>query len=111
MKIVASEDEPVSILVECLFGTDTGFLTDYDVKEEYRQLGLAGLSFRDVLAMLTTAPAARFKVSAHSGTIRTGNDGDLTILLADPAAGQLHDLSPVAYNIRAGRVIFDATAH
>lgn len=44
-----------------LFGTDTGFLTDYDVKEEYRQLGLAGLSFHDVLAMLTTAPAARFK--------------------------------------------------
>jgi imidazolonepropionase-like amidohydrolase len=94
-----------------LFGTDTGFLTDYDVKEEYRQLGLAGLSFNDVLAMLTTAPAAKFKVSAHSGTIRTGNDGDLTILLADPATGELQDFSRVAYTIRAGRVIFDATTH
>ena len=94
-----------------LFGTDTGFLTDYDVKEEYRQLGMAGLSFQDVLAMLTTAPAAKFKVSAHSGTIRPGNDGDLTILLADPAAGDLQDFSRVAYTIRAGRVIFDATAH
>jgi imidazolonepropionase-like amidohydrolase len=94
-----------------LFGTDTGFLTDYDVKEEYRQLGLAGLSFHDVLAMLTTAPAARFKVSAHSGTIRTGNDGDLTILLTDPAAGELQNFSRVAYTIRAGRVIFDASAH
>ena len=94
-----------------LFGTDTGFLTDYDVKEEYRQLGLAGLSFHDVLAMLTTAPAAKFKVSAHSGTIRTGNDGDLTILLANPAAGELQDFSRVAYTIRAGRVIFDATTH
>ena len=29
-----------------LFGTDTGFLTDYDMSEEYRQLELAGLSFR-----------------------------------------------------------------
>jgi imidazolonepropionase-like amidohydrolase len=94
-----------------LFGTDTGFLTDYDVKEEYRQLGLAGLSFHDVLAMLTTAPAAKFKVSAHSGRIRTGNDGDLTILLADPAAGELQDFSRVAYTIRAGRLIFDATTH
>jgi imidazolonepropionase-like amidohydrolase len=94
-----------------LFGTDTGFLTDYDVKEEYRQLGLAGLSFHDVLAMLTTSPATKFKVSAHSGTIRTGNDGDLTILLADPAAGELQDFSRVAYTIGSGRVIFDATAH
>jgi imidazolonepropionase-like amidohydrolase len=91
-----------------LFGTDTGFLTDYDVKEEYRQLGLAGLSFHDVLAMLTTAPASRFKVSAHSGTIRIGNDGDLTILFADPAAGELTEFARVAYTIRAGRVIFDA---
>ena len=44
-------------------------------------------------------------------TIRSGNDGDLTILLADPAAGELRDFSRVAYTIRAGRVIFDATAH
>ncbi len=94
-----------------LFGTDTGFLTDYDVKEEYRQLELAGLSFHDVLAMLTTSPAVKFKVSARSGTIRTGNDGDLTILLADPAAGDLQDFGRVAYTIRGGRVIFDATAH
>ena len=77
-----------------LFGTDTGFLTDYDVKEEYRQLGMAGLSFQDVLAMLTTAPAAKFKVSARSGTIRPGNDGDLTILLADPAAGRSAGFQP-----------------
>lgn len=71
-------------------------LTDYDVKEEYRQLELAALSFQDVLAMLTTSPAAKFKVSAHSGTIRAGNDGDLTILLTDPAAGELQDFGRVA---------------
>jgi imidazolonepropionase-like amidohydrolase len=94
-----------------LFGTDTGFLIDYDVNEEYRQLGLAGLSFQDVLAMLTSSPAAKFKVSTHSGTIRTGYDGDLTILLSDPSAGELQDFSRVAYTIRGGRVIFDATAH
>jgi imidazolonepropionase-like amidohydrolase len=93
-----------------LFGTDTGFLTDYDVAEEYRQLGLAGLSFREVLAMLTTAPAAEFKVASHAGTIKIGNDGDLTILASDPSVGELTDFSHVLYTIRAGRVIFDGKA-
>jgi imidazolonepropionase-like amidohydrolase len=68
-----------------LFGTDTGFLTDYDVTEEYHQLALSGLSFHDVLAMLTTNPAAEFKVSLHAGSMKVGGDGDLTILAPDPA--------------------------
>lgn len=94
-----------------LFGTDTGFLTDYDVAEEYHQLGLAGLSFPDVLSMLTTAPASTFKVSNRTGTVSTGNDGDLTILASDPSSGDLKDFAHVLYTIRAGQVIFDATTH
>jgi hypothetical protein len=35
----------------------------------------------------------------------------LRLLLADPAAGDLQDFGRVAYTIRGGRVIFDATAH
>ena len=93
-----------------LFGTDTGFLTDYDVVEEYHQLALTGLSFRDVLAMLTTNPAAEFKVSSHAGSIKVGGDGDLTVLTADPATGDLLNFSHVLYTVRAGRVIFDAKA-
>lgn len=91
-----------------LFGTDTGFLTDYDVTEEYHQLALAGLSFRDVLAMLTSNPAAEFKVSSHAGSIKIGGDGDLTVLAKDPAAGELRDFAQVKYTVRAGRVIYDA---
>ena len=91
-----------------LFGTDTGFLTDYDVSEEYRQLELAGLSFRDVLSMLTTNPAAEFNVSSHAGSLRLGGDGDLTVLSADPAIGDLRNFAHVLYAIRAGRVIFEA---
>lgn len=91
-----------------LFGTDTGFLTDYDVTEEYRQLALAGLSFKDVLAMLTTNPAARFKVSSHAGAIRDGGDGDLTVVAADPALGDLQNFARVLYTIRGGKVIFRA---
>jgi imidazolonepropionase-like amidohydrolase len=95
---------------QLIFGTDTGFLTDYSLTEEYRQLALTSLSFRDVLAMLTTAPAQRFEVLAHKGTIHPGADGDLTILAADPSAGKMEDFTDVRYTIRAGRVIFDATA-
>jgi len=60
-----------------MFGTDTGFLTDYSMAEEYHQLALAGFTYRDVLAMLTTAPAQRFHVGEQKGRIAVGMDGDL----------------------------------
>jgi imidazolonepropionase-like amidohydrolase len=93
-----------------MFGTDTGFLTDYSVEEEYRQLGLAGLSFGEVLAMLTTAPANEFQVSSQEGRIRPGAVGNLTILASDPANGKMEDFAKVRYAVRAGRVIFDSEA-
>jgi imidazolonepropionase-like amidohydrolase len=94
---------------QLMFGTDTGFLTDYDVKEEYRQLALAGLSYRDVLAMLTTAPTQRFGVADHEGRIAVGMAGDLTVLAADPASDPLA-FTHVLFAIRSGKVIASATA-
>jgi imidazolonepropionase-like amidohydrolase len=93
---------------QLMFGTDTGFLTDYDVTEEYHQLSLARLTFRDVLAMLTTAPAERFRVADHKGRIAPGMDGDLTVLSADPAAGDMTAFARVRYAIRGGRIITSA---
>jgi imidazolonepropionase-like amidohydrolase len=92
---------------ELMFGTDTGFLTDYDVKEEYRQLALAGLSFRDVLAMLTINPAKRFHVSDQKGRVAVGMTGDLTILSTDPATDPLA-FAHARYTIRGGRMIASA---
>jgi imidazolonepropionase-like amidohydrolase len=89
-----------------MFGTDTGFLTDYDMGEEYRQLSLAGLGFRQTLTMLTSAPAERFGVSDHEGRIAPGMNADLTILSADPATGDPLAFTQVKYTIRAGRIIF-----
>jgi imidazolonepropionase-like amidohydrolase len=89
---------------QLMFGTDTGFLTDYSVSEEYRQLALAGLAFRDVLAMLTTAPAERFHVSKDKGRIAVGMAGDLTVLSNDPASDSLA-FTQVRYAIRGGKVI------
>jgi imidazolonepropionase-like amidohydrolase len=95
---------------QLMFGTDTGFLTDYDVKEEYHQLALAGLSYRDILAMLTTAPAQRFRVADQEGRIAAGMKGDLTVLAADPASDPLA-FARVLFTIRGGRVIATAPAH
>jgi len=93
--------------VRLVFGTDTGFLTDHDVSEEFRQLSLAGLGADDILAMLTTTPAALFKVDGHAGRVARGMDGDLTILGADPVSAGVDAFSDVRYTIRGGRVLFD----
>ena len=89
-----------------VYGTDTGFLPDYDQGEEFRQLAQSGLSFREVLAMLTTAPAELFHVPG--GKVEPGTNGDLTVLSADPASGDPAAFTKVLYTIRGGRVIFHA---
>jgi imidazolonepropionase-like amidohydrolase len=91
---------------QLMFGTDTGFLTDYDMAEEDRQLYLTGLSFRDVLAMLTTAPAQRFHVADQQGRIAPGMNGDLTILSSDPASGDPTAFTRVRYTVRDGRILY-----
>jgi imidazolonepropionase-like amidohydrolase len=89
-----------------MFGTDTGFVTDYDLTEEYRQLALAGLSFKDLLEMLTTEPVKRFGLK-DEGRVAPGMRADLTVLSADPSSQNLVAFKQVRYTIRAGRVIFD----
>lgn len=89
-----------------MFGTDTGFLPEYDVTEEYRQLFLAGFTYRDIIEMLTTAPAKRFGVADRKGRVAPGMDADLTVLSADPASADPSSFTHVKYTIRAGQVIF-----
>jgi imidazolonepropionase-like amidohydrolase len=89
-----------------VYGTDTGFLPDYDQSEEFRQLMQAGFSFREVLAMLTTAPADLFHLSQREGRVMAGMKGDLTILSEDPASGNPAAFTRVRYTIRGGNVIW-----
>lgn len=89
-----------------VYGTDTGFLQDYDQAEEFRQLMQAGLGFCDVLAMLTTAPAELFHLSQREGKVMPGMRGDLTILSEDPASGHPEAFTKVRYTIRGGKVIW-----
>ncbi len=68
-----------------LFGTDVGYMTDYNPSDEYDYMQKAQLSFRDILATLTTTPAQKFRQYHHTGKIVVGRDADLVILHEDPA--------------------------
>ncbi len=88
---------------QVLFGTDVGYMSDYDPSEEYRLMARA-LSPEKILASLTTAPAARWKEEAQRGRIAAGMDADLVVLEADPVADAAN-FAKVRCTIRAGRVI------
>lgn len=86
-----------------LFGTDIGFIKLYDTSTEVELMHRA-LGERQVLASLTTNPAAYFK-AANKGRVEQGFDADLAVLDGDPIA-DVRNLAKVAYTIRAGQVIY-----
>jgi imidazolonepropionase-like amidohydrolase len=88
-----------------VFGTDTGYLTDYDVAEEFGQLTKAGFTWRDILRMLTENPTRLFKEQNSRGRIVPGMAADLTVLEIDPATDS-SAWSRVRYTIRSGRVVY-----
>ncbi|MGO9520475.1 MAG: amidohydrolase family protein, partial [Candidatus Korobacteraceae bacterium] len=87
-----------------LFGTDVGYTQLYDTTSEYEYMGRAGMNFRDVLASLTTNPAAFFK-AGKTGKVVNGYAADLVVLDADPAV-DLRNFAKVSYTIRAGKIIY-----
>jgi imidazolonepropionase-like amidohydrolase len=89
---------------DILFGTDVGYIDTFDTTEEYRLMSGAGLAFDEILASLTTTPAARFGFT-NKGWIGRGMDADITILTADPATDPTA-FARVAYTIRNGEVIY-----
>ncbi len=88
---------------DLLFGTDVGYMTDYDTTGEFTGLARSGLTAPDILRMLTTAPAARFKVADKTGTIAIGKAADLVVLTADPFQN-ITNFAAVQTTIRNGRV-------
>ena len=91
---------------QVLFGTDVGYMSDYDPAEEYRQMARA-LTPMQILASLTTAPAARWQEQDSRGRVAKGLDADLVVLDADPAENAAH-FSRVRCTIRAGQPVFEA---
>jgi imidazolonepropionase-like amidohydrolase len=90
---------------QVLFGTDVGYIEQFDTSEEFKWMSRAGMSFQEILASLTTNPAQRFGYATHSGRIAKGLDADLVVLRADPAQNT-SAFSKVRYTIRRGEVIY-----
>jgi imidazolonepropionase-like amidohydrolase len=88
-----------------LFGNDLGWVTAYDPTGEYVLMAKAGMTFPQILASLTTAPAERFGASRQLGRIAPGLTADLTILRNDPSS-DIRALAAVDYTIRDGKVIY-----
>ncbi len=88
-----------------IFGTDVGYMTDYTTEGEFAGLAASGLDYKEVLRMLTTAPAARFNVSTDKGTVEPGKLADLVLLDADPAK-DVTAFARVRATIRTGQVIY-----
>jgi len=87
-----------------IFGTDVGFTQHYDTTDEYVLMAKSGMTWRDILASLTTNPATFFKAE-HMGDLATGNNADVVVLNGDPAS-DVRNFANVDYTIRAGRVIY-----
>jgi len=94
---------------ETLFGTDVGYMRDFDPADEYALMTRAGMTPMQILASLTTAPATRFQKALSLGRVATGYLADLTVLDGDPALDATA-FARVRYTLRDGRVIYDARA-
>ena len=90
-----------------LFGTDVGYMSEYDPSGEYGLMAEAGMTFRQILVSLTTAPAETFGDSARLGKNRRRPGRrpyrlESRSLPRRPRAGQR------AVTVRDGRLIYEA---
>jgi imidazolonepropionase-like amidohydrolase len=69
---------------EVLFGTDVGYMDDFDPSQELVLMEEAGLDWRAILAALTTAPARRFGLAEKSGRLAQGMDADVAVVDGRP---------------------------
>jgi imidazolonepropionase-like amidohydrolase len=92
---------------QVLFGTDVGYMHEYDPTDEYLFMAKAGMSPMEILASLTTAPAARWNESRQRGQIAKGYEADLVVLAADPA-DDVANFARVRCTIRGGVPIYRA---
>jgi imidazolonepropionase-like amidohydrolase len=73
--------------------------------KEYGYLSQAGLTFPQILAILTTTPAKVLGFANHTGTISRGMDADLVLLDGDPDRN-INAFAHVALTMRQGRILY-----
>lgn len=89
-----------------LFGTDVGYMTDFDPTEEYLQMAAAGMSVREIVAALTANPVETFGAPERQGRLAAGYDADVVLLGGDPEE-DVKAFADVRMTYRAGQRIYD----
>jgi imidazolonepropionase-like amidohydrolase len=92
---------------QVLFGTDVGYMAEYDPTVEYQLLSKAGLSTAQILRALTTEPAARWRENDQRGRVEAGMRSDLVVLQGDPAEDPAN-FARVQCAFREGKEMFAA---
>ncbi|WP_206185331.1 amidohydrolase family protein [Sphingosinicella sp. CPCC 101087] len=92
-----------------LFGTDVGYMTDFDPTDEYVEMAAAGMSARDIIAALTDHPVQIFGSPERQGRLAAGHDADVVLLDGDPEK-DVRAFSDVRATYRAGRRIYQRTS-
>lgn len=87
-----------------LFGTDVGYMDEYDTAGEFEALHRCGLGAPEILASLTTEPAAAFG-DTSLGTVEPGMAADLTLLETRSGDIEPRHLRDIAAVVKDGRVI------
>jgi imidazolonepropionase-like amidohydrolase len=90
---------------EILFGTDAGYMRNFDTEDEFLLMSKAGMDFDGILASLTTNPARRF--ANESGRLDIGTTADIVVYAGDPTK-DVAAFSQIRYTIREGKVVFCA---
>lgn len=112
-RFIADATQQVQVFAEAggtvLFGTDVGYIDQFDTRREFELMARAGLDWRQILASLTTAPAGRFGQGKRKGRIAPGMEADLVLLGTDPAV-DVTGFSDVRATVRGARVIYSATS-
>lgn len=94
---------------QVLFGTDVGYMTDFNPADEYSLMARAGMTPMQILASLTTAPAARWRKEAVRGRLEPGMAANLVVLNGDPAT-DVKRFADVRCTFGAGRLLFQRAA-
>lgn len=89
-----------------MFGTDVGYMSDFDTAEEFELMTQAGMDFDGILAALTTNPASRLDKNNASKVIN-GEPGDLVIFSEDPRQDS-RNFANIAVTVKAGRIVYES---
>jgi imidazolonepropionase-like amidohydrolase len=95
----------IGVRGQVLFGTDVGYMHDYDPTDEYLLMAKAGMSPAQILESLTTAPAARWNEEKRHGQVAKGFAADLVMLAADPF-DDVRNFANVNCVLRAGTPVY-----